>query len=74
MSGHINGGMSAESALHIAHNFSNAIERMKRKAAAEALREAAGRVMGPSDVLMDGATCRWIAMELRERAAHLEAE
>ena len=36
---------------------------------AQALEEAADSVMGPSDVLVDAATCRWIAMELRERAA-----
>jgi len=35
---------------------------------AQVLEEAAGRVMGPSDVLVDAATCRWIAMELRESA------
>ena len=36
---------------------------------AECLEDAADEVMGPSDVLLDGATCRWIAMELREQAA-----
>ena len=39
-----------------------------REAGAVALEEAADRVMGPSDVLLDAATCRWIAMELRESA------
>jgi len=38
-----------------------------------ALEDAADRVMGPSDVLLDGATCRWIAMELRESAQALRA-
>jgi hypothetical protein len=41
------------------------------EAKAEALDEAAEKVMGPSDVLMDAATCRWIAMELRENAAEM---
>jgi hypothetical protein len=36
---------------------------------AQALKDAADKVMGPSDVLLDAATCRWIAMEMRERAA-----
>ena len=40
-------------------------------AKAEALEEAAAKVMGPSDVPLDGATCRWNAMTLRETAAHL---
>lgn len=39
---------------------------------ASALREAADRIMGPSDVPLDAVTCRWNAMELRERAEHLE--
>jgi hypothetical protein len=38
---------------------------------AVALDEAADRIMGPSDVPLDAATCRWNAMELRETAAHL---
>ena len=40
-------------------------------AQAEALREAADRIMGPSDIPLDGATCRWNAMLLREHADHL---
>ena len=43
-------------------------------AGAKALEDAAAKVMGPSDVLLDGATCRWIAMELRERAAAVRDE
>jgi hypothetical protein len=45
-----------------------------REAKAVALEEAADKVLGPSDVLLDGATCRWIAMELKERAAAVRGE
>lgn len=38
---------------------------------AQALCDAADHIMGPSDVPLDAATCRWNAMGLRERAAHL---
>lgn len=47
------------------------VRKVGRETQAVALEEAADRVMGPSDVLLDGATCRWIAMELREAAALL---
>ena len=40
-------------------------------AKAEALEEAADKIMGPSDVVLDGATCRWNAMALRETATNL---
>jgi len=40
-----------------------------KEARAEALEAAADHIMGPSENLRDGATCRDIAQELRTRAA-----
>lgn len=44
------------------------------KAKAEALREAAGVILGPSEFLMEAATCRMIAQDLYARAEALESE
>jgi len=45
-----------------------------REAKATVLREAADKIMGPSDVPLDAATCRWNAIELRERADRLATQ
>ena len=58
--------LAIRDALSVAAPFTAA------QAKAEALREAADVVLGPSEYLMDAATCRMIAQDLRARAATME--
>jgi len=56
---------------HTRAEAKRALEAAAPHLRAVAFEDAADRIMGPSDVPLDAATCRWNAMELRETAAHL---